>query len=109
MAAQTAPIEAGTFISHFALSGSGSSRKRTAFIPDEQGTRTGWRPAEGQIIAVGRGARDESGAMMPLDIKRGERILWASGENRSITRPPTVPSKLTLATALPNTSLIQAA
>ena len=34
------------------------------------------KPQEGEVIAVGPGARDESGKLIPLDLKAGDRILF---------------------------------
>ena len=34
------------------------------------------KPQEGEIIAVGAGARDESGAIIALDVKVGDRVLF---------------------------------
>ena len=34
------------------------------------------KPQEGEIIAVGPGARDETGKLIPLDVKTGDRILF---------------------------------
>ncbi|HEY0121980.1 MAG TPA: co-chaperone GroES [Rhizobium sp.] len=34
------------------------------------------KPQEGEVIAVGSGARDESGKIVPLDIKAGDKILF---------------------------------
>ncbi|TIT70825.1 MAG: co-chaperone GroES, partial [Mesorhizobium sp.] len=34
------------------------------------------KPQEGEIIAVGSGARDENGKLVPLDVKAGDRILF---------------------------------
>ncbi|MER8510211.1 MULTISPECIES: co-chaperone GroES [unclassified Mesorhizobium] len=34
------------------------------------------KPQEGEVIAVGPGARDESGALMALDVKAGDLILF---------------------------------
>lgn len=34
------------------------------------------KPQEGQIVAVGSGSRDESGKLIPLDIKKGDRVLF---------------------------------
>ncbi len=34
------------------------------------------KPQEGEIIAVGSGARDESGKLVPLDVKAGDRVLF---------------------------------
>src|SRR3990170_4949084 len=34
------------------------------------------KPQEGEIIAVGSGARDEAGKLVPLDVKTGDRILF---------------------------------
>lgn len=34
------------------------------------------KPSQGEIIAVGPGARDETGKLVPLDVKTGDRILF---------------------------------
>ena len=34
------------------------------------------KPLEGEIVAVGPGARDETGKLVPLDVKTGDRILF---------------------------------
>ncbi|MBY5797493.1 co-chaperone GroES [Rhizobium leguminosarum] len=34
------------------------------------------KPQEGEIVAVGSGARDESGKVIALDVKAGDRILF---------------------------------
>jgi chaperonin GroES len=34
------------------------------------------KPQEGKIVAVGPGARDEAGKLVPLDVKAGDRILF---------------------------------
>ena len=34
------------------------------------------KPSEGEIIAVGSGARDEAGKLVPLDVKAGDRVLF---------------------------------
>ena len=34
------------------------------------------KPMEGEVIAVGPGARDESGKPLPLDVKPKDRILF---------------------------------
>ena len=41
------------------------------------------KPMEGEIVAVGPGARDDTGAVVPLDVKEGDRILfgkWSGSE-----------------------------
>ncbi len=41
------------------------------------------KPVEGEIIAVGSGQRREDGAIQPLDVKAGDRILfgkWSGSE-----------------------------
>ena len=43
------------------------------------------KPQEGEVIAAGPGARDESGKIVPLDVKAGDRILfgkWSGTEVR---------------------------
>ncbi|PIP35492.1 MAG: co-chaperone GroES [Desulfobacterales bacterium CG07_land_8_20_14_0_80_52_14] len=34
------------------------------------------KPAEGKVIAVGNGKLDENGKRIPLDVKKGDRILF---------------------------------
>ena len=34
------------------------------------------KPQEGKVVAVGPGARDESGKLVPLDVKAGDRVLF---------------------------------
>ena len=41
------------------------------------------KPMEGEVIAVGRGARGEDGKVHPLDVKAGDRVLfgkWSGSE-----------------------------
>jgi chaperonin GroES len=43
------------------------------------------KPQEGEIVAVGPGARDESGKIAALDVKAGDRVLfgkWSGTEVR---------------------------
>src|SRR5262245_65295878 len=35
------------------------------------------KPMEGEVISVGSGNRDESGKLVPLDVKKGDRVLFA--------------------------------
>jgi chaperonin GroES len=53
------------------------------------------KPIEGEVLAVGPGARDETGRIIPLDVKVGDRVLfgkWAGtdviieGEERLILK-----------------------
>jgi chaperonin GroES len=34
------------------------------------------KPMQGEITAVGPGARDESGKLVPLEVKKGDRVLF---------------------------------
>ena len=34
------------------------------------------KPMEGEVLEVGSGARDESGKLVPLDVKKGDKILF---------------------------------
>ena len=34
------------------------------------------KPAEGEIVSVGSGARDEAGKLVPLDVSAGDRVLF---------------------------------
>jgi chaperonin GroES len=43
------------------------------------------KPQQGEVIAVGPGARDEDGKVQPLDVKPGDRVLfgkWSGTEVR---------------------------
>jgi chaperonin GroES len=43
------------------------------------------KPMEGEVMAVGNGSRNESGAVVPLDVKTGDRVLfgkWSGTEIR---------------------------
>ncbi|MES5047289.1 co-chaperone GroES [Rhizobium nepotum] len=42
------------------------------------------KPQEGEIVAVGAGARDESGKIVPLDVKAGDRILFGKWSGTEI-------------------------
>jgi len=52
------------------------SQERTAgglYIPDTAKEK----PIEGKVVAVGSGRVDESGKVRPLEVKEGDRILFA--------------------------------
>src|SRR4029079_13901539 len=34
------------------------------------------KPTEGEVIAVGPGGRDESGKLIPIELKKGDRVLF---------------------------------
>jgi chaperonin GroES len=34
------------------------------------------KPSQGEIVAVGLGGRDESGKLIPIDVKTGDRVLF---------------------------------
>jgi chaperonin GroES len=41
------------------------------------------KPQQGEVVAVGPGARDEAGKINPLDVKVGDRVLfgkWSGNE-----------------------------
>jgi chaperonin GroES len=42
------------------------------------------KPQEGEVISVGPGARDESGKLIPLDLKAGDRILFGKWSGTEI-------------------------
>jgi chaperonin GroES len=51
------------------------SEEKTAgglIIPDSAKEK----PAEGEVVSVGAGARDESGKRIPMDIKAGDKVLF---------------------------------
>ena len=41
------------------------------------------KPQEGEVVAVGPGGRDQSGALTPMELKAGDRVLfgkWSGSE-----------------------------
>jgi chaperonin GroES len=34
------------------------------------------KPSQGEVVAVGPGGRDESGKLIPIDLKVGDRVLF---------------------------------
>lgn len=43
------------------------------------------KPQEGEVVAVGPGARDESGARIPLDVKVGDLVLFGKWSGAEVT------------------------
>jgi len=50
----------------------GMKTKGGIIIPDTAKEK----PMQGEVIAVGPGARDDSGKLTPLDVKAGDRVLF---------------------------------
>ncbi|MGB8276292.1 MAG: co-chaperone GroES [Alphaproteobacteria bacterium] len=50
----------------------GEKTKGGIIIPDTVKEK----PMEGEVVAVGPGARDERGQLAPMDVKPGDRILF---------------------------------
>ena len=60
------------------------SEEKTAgglIIPDSAKEK----PAEGEVVAVGAGARDDKGARVELDVKSGDRVLSGKGTGTEVT------------------------
>ncbi len=43
------------------------------------------KPMEGEIVAVGPGARDENGQLVALDVKAGDRVLFGKWSGTEVT------------------------
>jgi chaperonin GroES len=43
------------------------------------------KPAEGEVIAVGPGARDEDGKRVKMEVEKGDRILFGKWSGTEIT------------------------
>ena len=43
------------------------------------------KPMQGKIIAVGSGARDETGKIQPLDVKEGDVVLFGKWSGTEVT------------------------
>ncbi len=42
------------------------------------------KPMEGEVIAVGPGARDDRGSVQPLDVAKGDRVLFGKWSGTEI-------------------------
>ncbi|HEY4923223.1 MAG TPA: co-chaperone GroES [Roseiarcus sp.] len=42
------------------------------------------KPQEGEIIAVGPGGRDEAGKLTPMDVKKGDKVLFGKWSGTEI-------------------------
>ena len=42
------------------------------------------KPMEGEVVAVGPGSRDDSGKLVPPDVKAGDRILFGKWSGTEI-------------------------
>ena len=43
------------------------------------------KPMEGEIIAVGSGIRNEDGSITPLDVKKGDKVLFGKWSGTEVT------------------------
>ena len=43
------------------------------------------KPQEGEILAVGAGSRDETGKLVPLDVKAGDKVLFGKWSGSEVT------------------------
>ena len=43
------------------------------------------KPAEGRVVAVGEGARKDSGELIPMSVKAGDRILFGKWSGTEVT------------------------
>lgn len=43
------------------------------------------KPSEGEIVAVGSGVRNEAGALVELDVKAGDKVLFGKWSGTEIT------------------------
>ena len=43
------------------------------------------KPAEGEVVSVGAGARDEDGKRVSMDVKAGDKILFGKWSGTEIT------------------------
>ncbi len=43
------------------------------------------KPAEGKVVSVGAGAKDEDGKRIAMDIKKGQKILFGKWSGTEIT------------------------
>ena len=43
------------------------------------------KPMEGEVVAVGNGSRDETGKLVPLDVKAGDTVLFSKWSGTEVT------------------------
>jgi chaperonin GroES len=43
------------------------------------------KPAEGEVVAAGEGARKDSGELIPMAVKKGDRILFGKWSGTEVT------------------------
>jgi chaperonin GroES len=43
------------------------------------------KPQEGEVMAVGTGVRDDTGKVIPLDVQKGDRIVFSKWSGTEIT------------------------
>jgi chaperonin GroES len=43
------------------------------------------KPSQGEVIAVGRGGRDEAGKLIPIDVQVGDRVLFGKWSGTEVT------------------------
>jgi chaperonin GroES len=43
------------------------------------------KPAQGEVLAVGSGTRDEAGKLVPLDVKSGDLVLFSKWSGTEVT------------------------
>ncbi len=43
------------------------------------------KPQQGEVLAVGPGARDENGKLVPLDVKVGDTVLFGKWSGSEVT------------------------
>lgn len=48
--------------------------KTGIFLPD---TASKERPMEGTVLAVGEGRRDDNGKLVPMNVKAGDKVIFA--------------------------------
>ena len=43
------------------------------------------KPSEGKVVAVGKGKANEDGKITPLDVKKGDRVLFSKYSGTEVT------------------------
>jgi chaperonin GroES len=43
------------------------------------------KPSQGKVLAVGSGNRDDSGKLTPLDVKKGNKVLFGKWSGSEVT------------------------
>lgn len=72
--AKIKPLHNNVLIEPLAIEERGSKTKSGIFIPE---TIDKEKPDQGKIVEVGQGKRDANGKIIPMSVKKGQKVVFA--------------------------------